>query len=47
MDGVIGLTQCAIGKSESFTYRFRIGDEQSGTFWSVYNQLQLHIGCVC
>lgn len=33
MDGVVGLTQCAIGQSESFTYRFRIDESQSGTFW--------------
>ncbi|KAK2606296.1 hypothetical protein QQS21_003344 [Conoideocrella luteorostrata] len=33
MDGVVGLTQCAILSSEQFTYRFRIPDHQSGTFW--------------
>ncbi|KAH8696228.1 multicopper oxidase-domain-containing protein [Talaromyces proteolyticus] len=33
MDGVVGLTQCAIGPSENFTYQFRIDESQSGTFW--------------
>jgi len=33
MDGVVGLTQCAIPSKESFTYRFRIPDDQAGTFW--------------
>jgi FtsP/CotA-like multicopper oxidase with cupredoxin domain len=35
MDGVVGLSQCAIGLSESFTYRFHIDDTQYGTFWFV------------
>jgi FtsP/CotA-like multicopper oxidase with cupredoxin domain len=35
MDGVVGLSQCAIGPSESYTYRFRIDDMQFGTFWHV------------
>ncbi|KAH8809441.1 laccase [Xylogone sp. PMI_703] len=33
MDGVVGLSQCAIGPFESFTYRFRVDDSQFGTFW--------------
>ncbi|KAJ5218927.1 multicopper oxidase-domain-containing protein [Penicillium cinerascens] len=33
MDGVVGVSQCAIGPSESYTYRFRIDDSQFGTFW--------------
>ncbi|KAG5930702.1 hypothetical protein E4U53_002171, partial [Claviceps sorghi] len=33
MDGVMGLTQCAIRYKKSFTYRFRIADDQAGTFW--------------
>lgn len=33
MDGVVGLTQCAIGLGRSYTYRFRIADTQHGTFW--------------
>ncbi|PHH92493.1 hypothetical protein CDD83_7130 [Cordyceps sp. RAO-2017] len=33
MDGVVGLTQCAIPPSQNFTYRFRIDEQQSGTFW--------------
>ncbi|XP_044717680.1 multicopper oxidase domain-containing protein [Hirsutella rhossiliensis] len=33
MDGAVGLTQCAIGPAEDFTYRFRIHEQQSGTFW--------------
>lgn len=35
MDGVVGVSQCAIGPSESYTYRFRIDDGQFGTFWHV------------
>ncbi|KAK4508801.1 hypothetical protein PRZ48_002540 [Zasmidium cellare] len=31
MDGVVGLTQCAIQKE--FTYRLKIPDDQDGTFW--------------
>lgn len=33
MDGVAGLTQCAIQSKKKFTYRFRIPDDQAGTFW--------------
>ncbi|KYK62117.1 hypothetical protein DCS_03264 [Drechmeria coniospora] len=33
MDGVVGLTQCAIAPSTNFTYRFRIDESQSGTYW--------------
>lgn len=33
MDGVVGLTQCAIQSKTRFTYRFRIPDHQAGTFW--------------
>lgn len=33
MDGVVGLTQCAIQPSQTFTYRFRIAHHQEGTFW--------------
>ncbi|KJZ74708.1 hypothetical protein HIM_05825 [Hirsutella minnesotensis 3608] len=33
MDGVVGLTQCAIRPSQSFTYRFRIDESQHGTYW--------------
>lgn len=33
MDGVVGITQCAIPLGGSFTYRFRIAGSQSGTFW--------------
>ncbi|KAG5927906.1 hypothetical protein E4U42_001583 [Claviceps africana] len=33
MDGVVGLTQCAIRYKKSFTYRFRIPDDEAGTFW--------------
>lgn len=35
MDGVVGLTQCAIQSKTRFTYRFRIPDHQAGTFWYV------------
>ncbi|KAG6007367.1 hypothetical protein E4U21_006071 [Claviceps maximensis] len=30
MDGVVGLTQCAIQSKKEFTYRFRIPDDQAG-----------------
>ncbi|KAH8690199.1 multicopper oxidase-domain-containing protein [Talaromyces proteolyticus] len=33
MDGVVGVSQCAIGPFESYTYRFRIETNQFGTFW--------------
>ncbi|KND87131.1 L-ascorbate oxidase [Tolypocladium ophioglossoides CBS 100239] len=33
MDGAVGLTQCAIAPSDNFTYRFRIDESQSGTYW--------------
>ncbi|EFX01145.1 laccase iv [Grosmannia clavigera kw1407] len=33
MDGVVGLTQCAIGTGQSYIYRFRISETQHGTFW--------------
>ena len=33
MDGVVGLSQCAISPGETFTYQFRIDAAQSGTFW--------------
>jgi FtsP/CotA-like multicopper oxidase with cupredoxin domain len=32
MDGVHGVTQCAIPPGESFTYEFNLPD-QRGTFW--------------
>lgn len=35
MDGAVGITQCAIPPGGDFTYRFKIGEEESGTFWSV------------
>lgn len=33
MDGVVALTQCAIPAAANLTYRFRIDDSQSGTYW--------------
>ena len=33
MDGVVGLTQCDIMPFKNFTYRFRIGEGELGTFW--------------
>lgn len=33
MDGAVGLTQCPIRPSKSFTYKFKIDDDQAGTFW--------------
>lgn len=35
MDGVVGLTQCAIPPTQSATYDFTIADHQAGTFWYV------------
>ncbi|KAF1990475.1 multicopper oxidase [Aulographum hederae CBS 113979] len=32
MDGTIGITQCPIAPSSSFTYEFKV-DGQSGTYW--------------
>lgn len=33
MDGVVGLTQCAIPPERSATYNFTIENSQAGTFW--------------
>ncbi|OAQ85964.1 laccase IV [Purpureocillium lilacinum] len=33
MDGVVGVTQCSIRPTDSFTYKFQIPQEQHGTFW--------------
>jgi iron transport multicopper oxidase len=33
MDGVVGFTQCPIPPNASFTYKFDIDGDQSGTFW--------------
>lgn len=33
MDGVVGLTQCAIAPGHNFTYHFRLSHQQAGTFW--------------
>jgi iron transport multicopper oxidase len=33
MDGVVGFTQCPIPTNASFTYKFDIDSDQSGTFW--------------
>lgn len=33
MDGVVGVTQCAIAPGQHFTYKFKIQDDQAGTFW--------------
>ncbi|CAG8977769.1 hypothetical protein HYALB_00011154 [Hymenoscyphus albidus] len=41
MDGVVGLTQCPIKTSKSFTYKFKIDDDQAGTFWyHAHSELQ-------
>ena len=32
-DGAIGFTQCPISVGGNFTYKFEIGDDQTGTFW--------------
>ncbi|TVY13380.1 L-ascorbate oxidase [Lachnellula arida] len=33
MDGVVEVTQCAIAPGQHFTYKFKIQDDQAGTFW--------------
>lgn len=33
MDGAVGITQCPILAGQTFTYDFRIGDDEHGTFW--------------
>jgi len=41
MDGAVGLTQCPIPANKTFTYEFRIGDEEAGTFWwHAHSQVQ-------
>ncbi|KAF8849353.1 hypothetical protein BDZ45DRAFT_680586 [Acephala macrosclerotiorum] len=41
MDGVVGLTQSPIRPGETFTYRFKISDDQTGTFWyHAHSELQ-------
>lgn len=33
MDGALGFTQCPIESGQNFTYDFKIGDDEHGTFW--------------
>jgi FtsP/CotA-like multicopper oxidase with cupredoxin domain len=33
MDGAVGFTQCPIPGGKVFTYDFRVGEDQAGTFW--------------
>lgn len=33
MDGAAGFTQCPIPAGKDFTYVFRLGDDEHGTFW--------------
>ncbi|KAJ3479850.1 hypothetical protein NLG97_g8215 [Lecanicillium saksenae] len=33
MDGVVGVTQCAIAQNNNFTYRFTLDEKQHGTYW--------------
>ncbi|KAG5999529.1 hypothetical protein E4U43_002016 [Claviceps pusilla] len=33
MDGVVGITQCAVGPGSTFAYKFNVDQEQHGTFW--------------
>ena len=35
MDGAVGITQRAIKAAESYQYRFKIGDNEAGTYWFV------------
>jgi FtsP/CotA-like multicopper oxidase with cupredoxin domain len=41
MDGAVGLTQCPIPANQTFTYEFRVGDDEGGTFWwHAHSQVQ-------
>jgi FtsP/CotA-like multicopper oxidase with cupredoxin domain len=41
MDGAVGLTQCPIPANKTFTYEFRIGEDEAGTFWwHAHSQVQ-------
>lgn len=41
MDGVIGVTQSPIRPGESFEYKFKISNNQAGTFWyHAHSELQ-------
>jgi FtsP/CotA-like multicopper oxidase with cupredoxin domain len=41
MDGAVGLTQCPMPANKTFTYEFRIGDGEAGTFWwHAHSQVQ-------
>lgn len=33
MDGAVGITQCPIASNKTFSYDFKIGDDEHGTFW--------------
>ncbi|KAM0668557.1 hypothetical protein ACQRIU_002119 [Beauveria bassiana] len=33
MDGVVGVTQCAIAQNNNYTYRFTLDEKQHGTYW--------------
>lgn len=33
MDGAVGVTQCTIQNNKSFLYKFKVDDNQHGTFW--------------
>jgi Multicopper oxidase len=33
MDGAVGFTQCPIPAGTTFTYDFRVGEDEAGTFW--------------
>ncbi|ATY65915.1 ferro-O2-oxidoreductase [Cordyceps militaris] len=33
MDGVVGVTQCAIVQNNNFTYHFTLDNKQHGTYW--------------
>ena len=35
MDGAVGMTQDPIAPGSSFEYRFRIANDQHGTFWTI------------
>lgn len=36
MDGAVGITQCGISPGGTFTYRFDITEDETGTFWLVH-----------
>ncbi|PSR82485.1 multicopper oxidase-domain-containing protein [Coniella lustricola] len=45
MDGAVGITQCEVPPGEHFVYHFKVGDNQTGTYWyHAHSQTQLASG---